>query len=552
MKVQKILFYVYWLILILPNCVLAFTERMSGLGKVTLVLLPLAVYGWLMTLRRKPGVMLWWLFPILFLGAFQLVLTYLFGQGVIAVDMWLNLLTTNSGEVSELLSQLLPAIIGVVLLYIPALAVAVWSVRQRACLPVSFIRRNRNVCLGLLPIGLLSLGASYIVGGYRATTDLFPVNVCYNAYLAVERDAASRHYVERTKDFRFHAKATRQDSLPEVVVCVIGETSRAANWALYGYNRPTNPVLSAMSGILVYKDEMSQSNTTHKSVPILLSPASAENYELLYKTKGVLAAYKEAGYYTAFISNQQRNGSFIDFLGEQADECVFVKEENQNEPYDGVLLQRVADVLRLGYGRVFIVLHTYGSHFNYKDRYPADMAAFLPDAIESAEKKYRNELINAYDNSIRYTDAFLGKLINRLNEDERCAALLYTSDHGEDIFDDRRNLFLHASPVPSYYQLHVPLLIWTSDAYRRHNPEEQRMLELHQTASTGSDCVFHTLLGLGGISTPYRNDSLSLTSQMFTEKERHYVNDHNNPLSLHECLSELDLQVMKQKQLKDE
>ncbi len=88
-----------------------------------------------------------------------------------------------------------------------------------------------------------------------------------------------------------------------------------------------------------------------------------------------------------------------------------------------------------------------------------------------AERKYRDNLVNAYDNSIRYTDDFLSRLIRMLEKQQVDAAMLYTSDHGEDIFDDSRHLFLHASPVPSYYQLHVPFLIWMSDDYRETYPE---------------------------------------------------------------------------------
>ena len=88
------------------------------------LLLPFACYYLLMTLSRNCGKMLWILFVFLFFGAFQIVLLYLFGQSIIAVDMFLNLVTTNSSEAMELLDNLLPAIVTVVLLYIPALILA--------------------------------------------------------------------------------------------------------------------------------------------------------------------------------------------------------------------------------------------------------------------------------------------------------------------------------------------------------------------------------------------------------------------------------------------
>ena len=116
--------------------------------------------------------------------------------------------------------------------------------------------------------------------------------------------------------------------------------------------------------------------------------------------------------------------------------------------------------------------------------------------------KYKNNLVNAYDNSIRYTDDFLARLIEMLQEQNVDAAMLYTSDHGEDIFDDNRRLFLHASPVPSYYQIHVPFLVWMSDGYRRHYPVLLRNAEANKQKNISSSAsFFQTMLELGGVET---------------------------------------------------
>ena len=100
---QEHLFYLFLIILIMPNIVLCFTEPLPLMAKVSNVLLPLSCYYLLMTLSRNCGKMLWILFVFLFFGAFQIVLLYLFGQSIIAVDMFLNLVTTNSSEAMELL-----------------------------------------------------------------------------------------------------------------------------------------------------------------------------------------------------------------------------------------------------------------------------------------------------------------------------------------------------------------------------------------------------------------------------------------------------------------
>ena len=330
------------------------------------------------------------------------------------------------------------------------------------------------------------------------------------------------------------------------MVLVIGETSRADNWQLHGYDRETTPLLCATPGVITFSDCMSQSNTTHKSVPILLSPATADDYDALYRSKGLLTAYGEAGYHTAFLSNEPRNHSYNDFLGEQAKEVLFLRDSVSGTPMDSLLLPEVQRVLKKDTGNLMIVVHTYGSHSTYSDRYTREEAYFTPDKIIKATKDNRDILINAYDNTIRYTDKVLHGIISMLQAEEgRSTALLYTSDHGEDIYDDARNLFLHASPWPSYYQLHTPFLIWTDSTYSRMHPERVERMKARTAEPIQSDCVFPTMLGLGGISTPYGQDSLALTSERYvTKQQRTYLNDHNEPVTLQHCLEKEDFRAM--------
>lgn len=543
---QKLTYLLYLLILILPNVILAVTEHLSPAGRIANIIVPLTAYWLVLTLSRKTGRTMIILFPVLFLGAFQMVLTYLYGRGPIAVDMWLNLVTTNAGEVNELLSQLLPAIVWVVVIYIPTLTIAAMQWAKHQTIDEAFIRVQRFPALCSAAVVLIATFALAVFTPYTPTNDLFPINAISNFGLAFERLEASNGYKEASKDFRYDAHCTFTDDEPETVVLVIGETSRADNWQLYGYHRPTNPVLSKTEGLTVFTDYMSQSNTTHKSVPILLSLADAEDYTILYRTKGIMQAFREAGYHTAFISNQQRNHSFIDFLGEQADYCLFLHDSLSRNADDIELLKPLRQQIKQNRGkRTFIVLHTYGSHFSYADRYPKAMRHFTPDHYDGAKAKYRLQLVNAYDNTIVHTDFLIGKVISTLSSGGGSAAMLFTSDHGEDIFDDQRHLFLHASPFPSYYQLHVPLIAWTSPTYRIRHAEIAQSLISNSHKQAESNSVFHTLLSLGGVATQYRNDSLSLASPAYTPHRRIFIDDHNKPLSYPECMQEVDMKQMK-------
>ena len=171
---QEHLFYLFLLILIVPNIILCFTEPMPVVAKVCNVLLPFAFYYLLMTLSRNCGKMFWILFFIHLFGAFQIVLLYLFGQSIIAVDMFLNLVTTNSSEAMELLDNLVPALVSVIILYLPALILAAISIIKKRKFCSEFIRRERKKAWIALLIGFISLGAAYgLDKRYELKSDLY-------------------------------------------------------------------------------------------------------------------------------------------------------------------------------------------------------------------------------------------------------------------------------------------------------------------------------------------------------------------------------------------
>ena len=543
--------------LLLPNIVLCYTECLTPWACGVNVLLPLSLYMLFFSAAKRPGKMIWWAFIFVFFAAFQLVLLYLFGTGVIAVDMFLNLVTTNPGEAMELLDNLAPAVVGVFVVYLPLLILGGVNIRRDSRLSVSFQQRVRHWAMQIGAIGLFCLLASYlVVDDYRMRNQLYPVNICYNLYLAFERNAASENYKEVSRNFKFDARSEHSATAPEVYVMVVGETARAHNFSLYGYPRNTNPLLSKTPGIKAFPNVTTQSNTTHKSVPMLLSAASAEDFERLFHEKGILAAFKEAGFHTVFISNQLPNHSFIDFLGEQADEHYFLKKEDasQGNHYDEDLLQKLDEILPLAdasssahyhyrYRKLFVVLHSYGSHFNYQERYPRSFAYFKPDSRSEAKSENRRDLLNAYDNTIRYTDYILHGIIERLQKwegvqtktdgvyDQPTSAMLYTSDHGENIFDDDRHLFLHAAPKASDYELHVPFIIWTSEGFSRQYPDILKALGENRTKQVQSSLsAFHTMLGIGGIQTHYRLDEYSVASGKYHPLKLLYLDDHDEAI----------------------
>lgn len=532
----RVLFTATIIALALPNIVLAFTESVSFTTRIANVILPVAVYWFLMTLSRKTGKMVWILFPLIFFAAFQMVLLYLFGRSVIAVDMFLNLVTTNPGEATELLNNLLPAVAGVIVVYLPLLVFAICSMKARRALSGTFIKAQRKYSVIGIVVGVISLNVCIFTDKYFKTeNNIYPVNVCYNLVLAIERSNATAKYEQTSAGFSFNASSVHPADSNEIYVLVIGETARAASFGIYGYNRDTTPLMKHMPGLTAFNHALTQSNTTHKSVPMLLSAADASNYDRIYRERSIITAFREAGFHTAFFSNQKPNHSFIDIFGMEANDWKFIKNGPQgasNTP-DEELLPLIAKKLSEGHRKLFIVIHTYGSHFNYRERYPSSMAFFKPDNATEAKAVNRPQLINAYDNTIRQTDRLLAEIISMLGKSGAMSAMLYTSDHGENIFDDNRRLFLHASPVPSYYDLHVPFIVWTSQSYITEFPNITKSLTTNRTKDVeNSVTTFHTMLHLAGIKTKYRRDSLSVASRHYFSGRRHYLNDHNLPVTL--------------------
>ncbi|MEG0795871.1 MAG: lipid A phosphoethanolamine transferase [Odoribacter sp.] len=522
---------------LIPSIALMFTEPYSIIGRIILITFPFGIYLLLYSILKNVGLTQLLLIPQLIFNAFQLVLFYLFGESVIAVDMFLNLATTNVTEASELLNNLWPAIILVCIIYIPTILLAAIACKRKTLLPPAF--RKKMVFIGLV-VALFSYGLTFTAtnrntGSYKLTQEVYPVNVYYNLHFAIQKWQRSMLYPFTSNHFKFNAKKETPIDKREIYILVVGEAGRAINWSLWGYERETNPLLSQTPGIITYKDAITQANATHKSVPLILSAASAEEFDLLYQQKSILQAFKEAGFTTLFFSNQTPNRTFTDYFAAEADYHQNIRPAStggiytQNN-YDDQLIPLCRHYIDSLSDNLFIVLHTYGSHFNYNARYPRNFAHFQPDNATEVEVKNRQQLINAYDNSIRYTDYFLHSLISLLDSTGSCAALYYSPDHGEDMLDDHRKRFLHASPHPTYYQLHIPLLFWFSNCYRTLFPMKYATAKAHCTQPVSTRIAFHSMLDIAAITTPCLNTDYSIVSPHFKTQRRMYLTDHDTPI----------------------
>ena len=533
---QEVLYGWFVFVMMLPSLVLAMTEPMSVWVRIASVLLPLAAYLVAFCAFRKPGYFLLTCFVILLINGYQLVLIYLFSEAVISPDSFLNIVTTDGGESGELMRTIWPAVLLACVLYFSAMAMAVYSVCSHRRLSTSFIK---NACLtAIIPaaFGMCSLSINAGKGfPFAADHHIYPLNALHNLQFAVDKYAKIRNYPHTSAEFTFDAQkgSSPADSLREVILLVIGETTRAANMELYGYPRPTTPLLSRQEGLLVFPDMLTQGNATQRIVPMILSTASAEDFGVIYERKSVTTAFKECGFTTFFLSNQVPDRAFIDYFAAEADSMVRLRDliPQSEHPYDTEGIPFIADFIDRTSGPLFIVYHTYGAHFEYAQRYPEEAACFTPYKAGALRYKERPLFVNAYDNAICNVDRTLAGLIRVLDRPDLCSSMLYLSDHGEDLMDDERKMFLHCSPVPTYYQVHIPFLAWTSAGFRQTYPEAQAALEANRTKPVSTRSVFHTLLSMADIRSPYLADSLSVASPAFAITERHFIDEHDEPVN---------------------
>ncbi|MFV0329728.1 MAG: phosphoethanolamine transferase [Dysgonomonas sp.] len=248
----------------------------------------------------------------------------------------------------------------------------------------------------------------------------------------------------------------------------------------------------------------------------------------------MIEAFKEVGFTTIFLSNQGANNTFTQYFAEDADYYRNIRSPKDDgkiiDNYDDALLPLLDHCIDSISGNLFIILHTYGSHFNYEERYPKGFSKFKPDNVKEITRKEKEKLVNAYDNTILYTDDFLSRITDILNNSGSCSSMLFASDHGEDILDDSRMRFLHASPNPTFYQLRIPMLVWFSSNYQMNFQQKYEAAKANKLKPVSTNAIFHTLLDIASVKTNYLQSDLSLVNPSFKIAKRMYLGDHDNPV----------------------
>jgi lipid A ethanolaminephosphotransferase len=299
------------------------------------------------------------------------------------------------------------------------------------------------------------------------------------------------------------------DNEKAVVVLVIGESARKANFQLYGYKRDTNPLLSKQEGLKVYQATSCATYTTAGTKAILEPIDSDDLNELLpnyaFRT-GVDVSWRTTNWGEPPIHIDE-------YL---TDDELGVQYPDENEKYDAILFRGLRERIESSKkNKVLIILHTSTSHGpNYADKYPKEFEVYKPVArnVEEGEKNV-GTLINAYDNTIRYTDFLLDGLINTLRSMEDWKrAMIFISDHGESLGENK--MFMHGMPMrlAPKVQYEIPFLVWTSENFRDYKTTstKQEAPEGELPAVLEQHYIFHSVLNLLSIQSPAYNKDFDI------------------------------------------
>ncbi|MAM58527.1 MAG: lipid A phosphoethanolamine transferase [Salinicola sp.] len=314
------------------------------------------------------------------------------------------------------------------------------------------------------------------------------------------------------------AQATYEGSdRPKLIVMVVGETTRAANWGLNGYDRQTTPEL-ANRDLVNYSNVTSCGTSTAVSVPCMFSPWGRDNYDesAIDQHEALLDVLKMAGYDVLWIDNQSGCKGVCDRIPSiKLDSSTQTPGCGQDECFDDALREQLQVRTKELKKNTVIVLHEMGNHGpSYYKRYPKVYEKFTPVCQQDDLSKCDVQSIkNAYDNAIFYNDHVLSGIIDYLEtQDNYDSTMLYASDHGESLGEN--GVYLHGLPylIAPDEQTHVPMIWWLSKNIRHDEGIDYRCIQQAAGSHHSHANLFHTILGLAQVKTDVYDVKLDMAA----------------------------------------
>ena len=483
-----------------------------GVGVMAMLVMVLALFTWRWTL--KPAVALCVLTAA---GGAYFMRTY---GIVIDPTMMVNVLLTDGREARELLSW---GMVGSLLVTGLLPAALLWRLplrwpgagRQALWNAILFIASGAVLAVAG---GLFFQDLSATMRNHKQVRYLInPVNTFYALAMVgrkpVQRNGAA--VLPIAEDARLPALAP--GAKPPLVVMVVGETARADHFGLNGYARDTTPEL-ARAGVVSFRNAWSCGTNTAASVPCMFSPLDREPFaDRTANTEGLADVLQRAGLAVLWIDNQAGGCKGVcDRVPKVDDSELQVPGlcNSNGECLDEVMLrgldERIAQLPPERRARgVVVFMHQMGSHGPaYYLRSPPRQKRYLPECTTNAlQQCARDQVVNAYDNTVAYTDQFLADTIGWLKAREKdwAPALVYLSDHGESLGEN--NLYLHGLPyrLAPDAQKHIPWITWLSPAFEQESGIRMSCIAQLRDTEISHDNYFHSTLGLLGVQTSVLN-----------------------------------------------
>lgn len=424
-------------------------------------------------------------------------------------DMLRNVLATDRKESSELMT---PALILPLLGHGLLPTLLLWRVNIRKRSWSRSLLWRVLFLLGVIVAGGAGTLASFqnISALIRNHREVRYLATPANYLIALKQNLASSSPIKKQPKLPLgtDAKATPRaaTSKPRLLVLVVGETVRAQNWGMNGYARQTTPELS-QTGAINFPDMHACGTSTEVSLPCMFSPYGRHDYDErnIRSHQSLLHVLEHAGISTLWRDNQSGCKGVCEGLQiERLDDAEQPELCADGRCMDEILLDNLAAQVRAKPGDRVVVLHQLGNHGpSYFQRYPARFRRFVP-ACDTPDlgNCSREEVVNAYDNSILYTDHFLSRTIAALRGiDDYDTAMIYLSDHGESLGE--KGLYLHGMPyaIAPEEQTRVPMLMWFSPGFASDRGLNLQCLRQRAGQRADHDNLFPSVLGLMQVRT---------------------------------------------------
>jgi len=430
---------------------------------------------------------------LIFSGALSGYFMDTFGT-IIDTNMYTNAMQTDSAEVLDLLTPKLFLYLGC------AALLSFWLLFKT---PISFSSYGREVVQkAFVAVFSLALIAGLYMSISKSYSSFFrnhhELKMYLNPYYPIASFAKFAYAkIQPKPEFMAIATdATRTSSeKKKLVVFILGETARAQNFSLSGYEVQTNPLLSNRNDIVFLKNFASCGTATAVSVPCMFSKFGRTNWsEEKESYENVVDVLAKTGVRIIWRDNNSGGDKAI---AKRMNDVV----KYGGSGFDDVLLSDFQANLDKSYEDTFVVLHQEGSHGpTYFKRYPDSFKKFSPTCdTQELDKCSHEQIVNTYNNTILYTDYIINQTINLLkaNEDKYETTLIYISDHGESLGEN--GVYLHGLPymIAPEAQKHVPAIFYFGTKLKA----ERERLSLKASERFSHDNLFHTLLGRFAVNT---------------------------------------------------